>query len=59
MTHALEGLRQALLNGASLEALRPVVLTLLLFTVAIWPLACWALQATLTHLKRTGALNFR
>lgn len=59
MTHALEGLRQAVLNGAALATLAPQCQALGLFALGLWPPAWLAWRATFAHLQRTGALNFR
>lgn len=59
MTHALEALRQAVLNGASLASLSFQCQALALFALVCWPLALLSWQATLRRLQRAGALNFR
>ena len=57
MTYSLEGMRQALLAGASFAQLWPSVRALLLFAVILLPLSgltfAWALRQT----KITGTLT--
>jgi ABC-2 type transport system permease protein len=55
-THALEGLRAAALQAAPLEAVLPSVGALLLFALALWPLALLAVSAARRHVERVGSL---
>ncbi len=59
LTHGLEGIRQAVLAGASLNQLGGIVGTLFAFSLISWPLAGFCFVRTLRRLKTTGALNFR
>lgn len=55
-TWALEGLRATGLRGASLGEVKDVLLILVLFSAALWPLAGIALAWARRHAERTGTL---
>jgi len=57
LSHALEGLRFALMRGAALGDLTRYILILFAFNLGLAPLSLWALRAALTHLKRTGSVS--
>ncbi len=57
LSHALEGLRFALMRGAALNDLTRYILILSGFNLALLPLSLWALRAALAHLKRTGSVS--
>jgi ABC-2 type transport system permease protein len=59
MTHALRGMRNALLGGASLVQLLPVVEILLLFAVILLPLSVLVFSWTLRRTKINGTLSHR
>lgn len=59
LTYALEGLRQAVLLGTPLGDLAGVCLALILFSLALWPLALGIFAWTIRRLKITGSLSFR
>lgn len=59
LTYALEGLRQAVLMGRSLDELGQVCVVLGVFAAVCWPLALLSFSWTLKRLKTTGALSFR
>ncbi len=59
LTHFLEGLRQAVLQGRTLAELKPTLLLLLGLALILWPLGGAAFSAALRHLKRAGTLSFR
>ncbi len=55
-TYVLRALRGALLEGASLAALRTDILSLLGFTLVLFPLALWSMGWAVRHLKQSGKL---
>lgn len=57
LSHALEGLRFALMRGDSLAELWRYVIILLGFNALLLPLGGWALHAALRHVKRSGSLG--
>ncbi|MBL8058410.1 MAG: ABC transporter permease [Anaerolineales bacterium] len=57
LSHALEGLRLALMRGEPLAGLGRYLLILLAFSAALVPLGLWALRAGLRHVRRTGSLG--
>jgi ABC-2 type transport system permease protein len=57
LSHALEGLRFALMRGDSLSALARYVFILLGFDVLLLPLSLVAFRAALNHVKRAGSLG--
>jgi ABC-2 type transport system permease protein len=57
LSHALEGLRLALMQGETLAQLGRYALILLAFDLALAPLAAWAFSAALRHVRRTGSLE--
>lgn len=57
ITYSLEGMRAALLEGASLGALWPSIRGLLLFAVVVLPLSCVAFAWALRRTKVTGTLT--
>lgn len=59
MTYGLEGIRQAVLAGRTLAELKGPCLSLVLFSVFLWPVAFLAFFASLQRLKKDGALSFR
>ena len=59
MTHALNGMRAALLGGADISQLLPAIETLLVFAVVLLPLAVLVFSWTLKHTKITGTLSHR
>ncbi len=59
LTHALEGLRQAVLMGRSLRELGGICAVLGAFTLVLWPLALMSFAWTIRRLKTTGAMSFR
>jgi len=56
-THALVGVRKALLMGATLGDLRTELLVLGAFGVVLFPLALWAFELALRRVKATGTLG--
>ena len=56
ITHILHGLRRALLEGASLDALWPSLGVILLFGVCLLPLGLWAMAQALRQARRQGSL---
>lgn len=57
MTHALKGLRLAMLQGYSFVQLQPQILALLLFSLIFFPLGLLAFQAALRYTKIKGTLS--
>jgi ABC-2 type transport system permease protein len=55
-THALHGLREATLRGASPAQLLPTWTALLAFCLVLWPLAALALSAARRHVEQAGTL---
>jgi ABC-type multidrug transport system permease subunit len=56
-THALEGLRQAVLNGKGLGELSPQVGILSVFAVVLLPLSLAFFAWTVRQAKRLGTLS--
>lgn len=59
LTHALEGLRQAVLMGAGLHQMVPYLTALTGFSLLFWPVAMLSLSGVAKYLRREGSLNFR
>jgi ABC-2 type transport system permease protein len=59
MTHALNGMRAALLGGAGLIELLPSIEILVLFAVVLLPLSVLVFSWTLRRTKVTGTLSHR
>ncbi len=57
LTHALEGMRFALLKGADLRALAPVIGTLCAFSVALIAGGMYAFKLAVDVAKRSGSLT--
>jgi ABC-2 type transport system permease protein len=57
LSHALEGLRFALMRGDTLADLWRYVLILAGFDVVLVPISVWALGAALRHVRRAGSLG--
>ncbi len=57
VTHGLEALRRALLQGAGLRDVSGSLVILLGFSLAGWPLALWAFQASLDAARRRASLG--
>lgn len=57
LSHALEGLRLALMRGATLADLRLYLLILAGFAAGLIPLSAWAVSAALARARRTGSLG--
>jgi ABC-2 type transport system permease protein len=57
VTYSLEGMRQALLAGASFAQLWPSVRALILFAVILLPLSSWIFAWALRQTKITGTLT--
>jgi ABC-2 type transport system permease protein len=57
LSHALEGLRFALMRGDSLAELWRYALILLAFNAVLLPLGVLALRFAIQHVKRTGSLG--
>jgi ABC-2 type transport system permease protein len=55
-THALHGLRESALRGASPTQLLPTWMALSAFCLVLWPLAAWALSAARRHVEQAGTL---
>jgi ABC-2 type transport system permease protein len=57
VTYALEGMRLALLKGASFYQLLPNILSLLGFTAILMPISIYAFQYAIRLAKRDGSLT--
>lgn len=57
LSHALEGLRFALMRGDSRADLWRYTLILLAFNLVLFPLGVFALRFAIQHVKRTGSLG--
>ena len=57
-TYAINGLRAALLEGQSLVALAPTLLTLAAFVAVLLPLAFAGLALSLRRARQAGTLSF-
>lgn len=58
LTYGLRALRQVLLEGASLSAVRTDVGILLLMTALLFAAAIWMFSAALSYARRTGSLSY-
>lgn len=56
ITHSLEGMRQALINGADLTQLAPSIMALILFSVVMIPVSLWAFNYAVIKAKEYGSL---
>lgn len=57
MTHAVEGLRRALLQGQSLRELWPHAAVLVAWALVVFPLSFWLLKRVMLALSREGSFN--
>jgi ABC-2 type transport system permease protein len=57
-THSLNGLRLALLQGSGMRPLWTPMLTLLAFSMVLFPLSCWAFSLAIRNARRRGTLSF-
>lgn len=57
MTHSLEGMRQALLNGYSVYQLLPDILFLCIFALIFMPLSVISFELAVNRTKKTGRLS--
>ncbi len=57
VTHSLEGMRMAILNGYSLSQLAPTILILCLFSIVILPSSLVLFQKAVIKAKRDGSLT--
>jgi ABC-2 type transport system permease protein len=57
ITHALEAMRQCLLNGASLADVRGSILGLLIFSAVAGPLSMAAFALALKRVRKEGSLS--
>jgi ABC-2 type transport system permease protein len=58
LTHAIEGMRMALLQGQSVVAMAPTLAALAVFAVVLLPLALCGLSLSLQRARRSGTLSF-
>ncbi|HUM06218.1 MAG TPA: ABC transporter permease [Terriglobales bacterium] len=58
LTHAVEGMRMALLQGYSVGSMAPTLGILAGFGVVLLPLALWALAGSLRRARKNGTLSF-
>lgn len=58
ITHAVEGMREALLQGRSVPAMAPTLAVLAGFTLVLLPLSLAGLSLSLRHARRGGTLSF-
>ena len=56
-TYGLQALRGALLQGRGLAGVWQEIAALLIFTVALLPIALFSLRAATRHLRQSGALG--
>lgn len=56
-THALEGVRKALMAGATLAQLHTEIVVLAAFGALLFPLSLWVFQRAVQHVKATGTLG--
>jgi len=56
-THALEGVRKALLGGASIRELSTELIVLAVFGAVLFPVALWVFGLALQHAKAHGTLG--
>lgn len=57
LKHALEGMRLAVLTGASMETLAPVFVKLLLFVAVLLPAGLFGFSVAVQQAKKNGSLN--
>ena len=57
LTHSLNAMRQALLQGSALADLAPDLLSLGLFSLILWPLSLWTFRLSVRRTKATGTLS--
>ncbi len=57
MTHALEGLRKSLLTQISISDIIPQCLSLLLFSIVLWPLSIFIFKMAVKRAKYDGSLS--
>ena len=57
LTHSLDAMRGAMLDGATVAELRDSLLILLGFAVVLLPLSVWTLELGLRRARRTGGLS--
>ncbi|MFN0117944.1 MAG: ABC transporter permease [Elusimicrobiota bacterium] len=57
MTHALQALRQSLINGASLGDIQEHLVYLIFFTLLVWPAGIFAFHFSLQHSQKDGSLS--
>jgi ABC-2 type transport system permease protein len=58
LTHAIDGMRGALLEGRSIAAMAPTLTVLVLFAAVLLPLALGALSLSLRRARQGGTLSF-
>jgi ABC-2 type transport system permease protein len=58
LSHAVEGMRMALLKGQSVAAMLPTLVALVAFSVVLLPLALWGLSFSLRRARQDGTLSF-
>jgi ABC-2 type transport system permease protein len=58
LTYAIDGMRRALLNGQTLAAIAPTLLTLAIFAAILLPLALAGLSLSLRRARQNGTLSF-
>jgi ABC-2 type transport system permease protein len=58
LTYAVDGMRQALLEGHSLKTMAPTLAALAAFAVILLPLALAALSLSLRRARQNGTLSF-
>ena len=56
LTHSLNAMRQALLEGYSIRQLAPELVSLMLFAVILWPIALWSFALAVRRTKVAGTL---
>lgn len=56
--YAIEGMRRALLDGASIRSVAPIIGALLAFSLILLPLALSALALSLRRARQNGTLSF-
>jgi ABC-2 type transport system permease protein len=57
LTHAVEAMRQSLLNGRSLAGVGPDALFLLAFALVLTPVSLWIFQTAVARTKQLGTLT--
>lgn len=57
ITYSLEGMRLALLKGASLYTLLPTISALVIFTAVLMPISIFLFQYAIKFAKRDGSLT--